>query len=509
MMAPQQFCVRWNSHQSNLQSAFPKLLTNEHFADVTLACEARSIRCHKVVLSACSAYFESLLVSNPCQHPIVFMKDMRHRDLRALVDFMYRGEVNVSQEELASLLRAAEALQIRGLSGSDQEVATAPVGSLPTNLPPDISVRNGPITPATGQSSPPQGSGNSRRSLHKRRRNLTQQATSSSSPPVSGDSQRNAQRDEERRASDDDADAADEVGESESPRPRTHGEIQVRGDLHDPMGAVDDEALKDDYEEDGGVDLDTVKTEHDYGHQSMDNSAAGAGENEDDLEEEDEEEGDILQTEGEGRSSEHQSVHYHHMLDVPGPSGYTPQTAAPPQEKMTMGEVTDPATLALQSVTCEISPGGWPAIAPGMRHIQPMGMGGATVQSPTSPSSIPSPASAAGLANSGTKRIRRSEDELMKAADCVGRGMTFQNVSHIFGIPISTIRFYMARRGILPQRRRGRVQTLRRVVQMPSSTGNVGSAPELHSIPISPQNIQPKVIRTYPSADTKHTPYHQ
>lgn len=53
-------------------------------------------------------------------------------------------------------------------------------------------------------------------------------------------------------------------------------------------------------------------------------------------------------------------------------------------------------------------------------------------------------------------RIRRSEAELTKAAECVQKGMTFQNVSDIFNIPISTIRFYMARRGILPQRRRGR-----------------------------------------------------
>ncbi|XP_071440961.1 protein tramtrack, beta isoform-like isoform X2 [Hetaerina americana] len=506
MMAPQQFCVRWNSHQSNLQSAFPKLLTNEHFADVTLACEARSIRCHKVVLSACSAYFESLLVSNPCQHPIVFMKDMRHRDLRALVDFMYRGEVNVSQEELASLLRAAEALQIRGLSGSDQEVATAPVGSnLPTNLPPDISVRNGPITPSTGQESPPPGSGNGRRSLHKRRRNLGQGGPGSS--PSGGDSQRSAQRDDDRRASDDDVEAVDE--EAESPRPRTHGEIQVRGDLLEPSGG-DDEGLKDDYEEDGGVDLETVKTEHDYGSQALDNSAATAGDNDEDLEDEEEEEGDNLRTEGDGRPSDPQSMHYHHLLDVPGPSGYTPQTHTPTQEKIMMGEVTDPATLALQSVTCEISPGGWPAMGPGMRHIQPMGgMPAVNVQSPTSPSSIPSPASVAGLTNSGTKRIRRSEDELKKAADCVGRGMTFQNVSHIFGIPISTIRFYMARRGILPQRRRGRVQTLRRVVQMANPGSTMGSAPELHAIAISPQSIAPKVIRTYPAADTKHTSYHQ
>ena len=116
----QQFCVKWNSYSSNLQNVFPRLLTSEHFVDITLACEGQMIKCHKVVLSACSNYFEKLLVQNPCQHPIIFMKDMKHWEVQALVDFMYKGEVNVSQDELNSLLVAAEALQIRGLCGSDQ-----------------------------------------------------------------------------------------------------------------------------------------------------------------------------------------------------------------------------------------------------------------------------------------------------------------------------------------------------------------------------------------------------
>ncbi|KAJ9594963.1 hypothetical protein L9F63_013747 [Diploptera punctata] len=116
----QQFCVKWNSYSSNLQNVFPRLLTSEHFVDITLACEGQMIKCHKVVLSACSNYFEKLLVQNPCQHPIIFMKDMKHWEIQALVDFMYKGEVNVSQDELNSLLVAAEALQIRGLCGSDQ-----------------------------------------------------------------------------------------------------------------------------------------------------------------------------------------------------------------------------------------------------------------------------------------------------------------------------------------------------------------------------------------------------
>ncbi|KAG7295704.1 hypothetical protein JYU34_021993 [Plutella xylostella] len=54
------------------------------------------------------------------------------------------------------------------------------------------------------------------------------------------------------------------------------------------------------------------------------------------------------------------------------------------------------------------------------------------------------------------KRIRRSEEVLKEAADCVSRGLTFQTVSERFNIPISTIRFFMARKGILPRRRRGR-----------------------------------------------------
>ncbi|CAH2101642.1 unnamed protein product [Euphydryas editha] len=54
------------------------------------------------------------------------------------------------------------------------------------------------------------------------------------------------------------------------------------------------------------------------------------------------------------------------------------------------------------------------------------------------------------------KRIRRSEVVLRQAADCVSRGSTFQTVSEQFNIPISTIRFFMARKGILPRRRRGR-----------------------------------------------------
>ena len=47
------------------------------------------------------------------------MRDMSFKDLANIVEFMYRGKVNVAQSELGSFLKTAETLQVRGLTGDD------------------------------------------------------------------------------------------------------------------------------------------------------------------------------------------------------------------------------------------------------------------------------------------------------------------------------------------------------------------------------------------------------
>lgn len=114
--AHQQFCLRWNNYGRNLTNVFDQLLQNESFVDVTLACDGQSIKAHKMVLSACSPYFQSLFFENPCQHPIIIMRDVKWTELKAIVEFMYKGEIKVSQAEIGPLLRVAEMLKIRGLT---------------------------------------------------------------------------------------------------------------------------------------------------------------------------------------------------------------------------------------------------------------------------------------------------------------------------------------------------------------------------------------------------------
>jgi len=55
----------------------------------------------QVVLSACSSYFQKLLLSNPCKHPTIIMpQDVCFNDLKFIIEFVYRGEIDVSQAEL-------------------------------------------------------------------------------------------------------------------------------------------------------------------------------------------------------------------------------------------------------------------------------------------------------------------------------------------------------------------------------------------------------------------------
>nr|CAH0108567.1 unnamed protein product [Daphnia galeata] len=119
-MSHHQFCLKWNNHSSNLLKVFGRLFSNESFTDVTLAAEGRSIRAHKMVLSACSTYFEQLFLEHaepPVTGPmIVIMRETSFDDLAIIVEFMYKGEINVSQDQLGSLLRTAESLRVKGLA---------------------------------------------------------------------------------------------------------------------------------------------------------------------------------------------------------------------------------------------------------------------------------------------------------------------------------------------------------------------------------------------------------
>jgi len=118
----EKFCLRWNDFESNISTAFRELKDDNDFFDVTLACKGeKQIQAHKVILSACSPFFKSVLKKNPHQHPLLYLKGVLYEEIASIVNFMYHGEVNVSQENLTSFLAVAEELQVKGLTQNREE----------------------------------------------------------------------------------------------------------------------------------------------------------------------------------------------------------------------------------------------------------------------------------------------------------------------------------------------------------------------------------------------------
>ncbi|XP_039762260.1 uncharacterized protein LOC120635345 isoform X3 [Pararge aegeria] len=135
-MVPQQYCLRWKHHHSNVQSMFAQLLEKERFCDVTLYCSPSfatqvpnkdtvepqnirgvSLRAHRVVLAACSELLGALLGAHEAHgEPVLVIDGAEPRHLRALLDYMYTGEMNVHHSQLAGLLKTAEELRIKGLT---------------------------------------------------------------------------------------------------------------------------------------------------------------------------------------------------------------------------------------------------------------------------------------------------------------------------------------------------------------------------------------------------------
>lgn len=116
------FSLRWNSYGKVLTDSTANLLCNSKFHDVTLACEGKTIRCHRFILAMFSPCLAQMLEEHPSSDPVIYLGNgIKFSVLKTLVSYMYSGEVEVGQSGLAELLKAAEDLKVRGLSTSSSK----------------------------------------------------------------------------------------------------------------------------------------------------------------------------------------------------------------------------------------------------------------------------------------------------------------------------------------------------------------------------------------------------
>merc|ERR1712142_387298 len=104
----EQFCLKWNDFDEDMADSFKSLREEKAFCDVTI--------------SACSPFFKKMIEFQKNEkHPIIILKDVSFLHMSAILEFMYHGEVSVTQEELPAFLKTAEKLEIKGLAEDEKE----------------------------------------------------------------------------------------------------------------------------------------------------------------------------------------------------------------------------------------------------------------------------------------------------------------------------------------------------------------------------------------------------
>lgn len=118
------FCLRHLNHESMLNNQFYSMLQEQSMVDVMLSCEGVGVKAHRLVLSANSNYFKNIFsqIPWPTQYPVIVLKDVAIGDLKIIIEFMYKGVAFIEENQLQSVLKSAEALNVSGLTDVCQKL---------------------------------------------------------------------------------------------------------------------------------------------------------------------------------------------------------------------------------------------------------------------------------------------------------------------------------------------------------------------------------------------------
>jgi len=147
-MSGEDLLLKWNDHHSLFFSGAEELCQSEEYTDVTLSAGSKLFPCHRLVLSVCSPYFRQLFRRLGNDKSVIYLKDVEPRHLELLLDYMYRGEIRVEEQELGTVLNTAQGLEIRGLTESgkrshdntESSGQSEPIRDIVTQTPPPPSV---------------------------------------------------------------------------------------------------------------------------------------------------------------------------------------------------------------------------------------------------------------------------------------------------------------------------------------------------------------------------------
>ena len=108
-------CIKWEDFKTAVSCSFDRLREDNDFVDVTLISDDKAkLKGHKVVLSACSPFFKDVLKENPHEHPLLYLSGVDAKALKLVLDYIYKGEVQLDCDYIEYFFEVAGKLQLSG-----------------------------------------------------------------------------------------------------------------------------------------------------------------------------------------------------------------------------------------------------------------------------------------------------------------------------------------------------------------------------------------------------------
>ena len=120
MSSSELLAVRDKDFSSHNVEYFKEILDQDDMTDVTIACDDNyTMRAHKVILSASSLFFRSVIKKSKCPDPYIYLKGVPASHLSSLMSYIYSGETDVRTEDFQMFMTIASELKISSLTSTN------------------------------------------------------------------------------------------------------------------------------------------------------------------------------------------------------------------------------------------------------------------------------------------------------------------------------------------------------------------------------------------------------
>jgi len=106
--------INWHTYSDHLRDMLYEMKKSDELTDVTLVCDdKKQFKAHKIVLSACSSVFKSIINNLPQSSSVIYLRGIKHQEIESILEFMYLGVATLHQESIDDFLNVAKNLEIK------------------------------------------------------------------------------------------------------------------------------------------------------------------------------------------------------------------------------------------------------------------------------------------------------------------------------------------------------------------------------------------------------------